>query len=374
MGRGRPFGTTVKKQNGRWAARFSHEGQKHSAGVTFATEAEARKWLATQQADILRGVFQAEDTQQVGRDTLTEYAVSWLRTGTQKQSTKTLYADQLGRIILPVLGGFELRDITPQRVREWHDGVTNGKTAKAQSYRLLKAVMNQAVKDGQITANPCTITGAGNPKTENRPIVPVEDVVRLSNTVPDHHRVLVLVAGFSGLRLGELLALTREDVVMLPGKPMRLKVSKTAYDLPDGRHVGSPKTEAGNRTVTLPASLAVVLDQHLRDKVGREPSSLLFTNNVRKPLTRHAVGQAFKKAVRKLGLDDGIHFHDLRHTAALLTAHSGAAIPEIMRRIGHSSPKAALIYLAATDERDDEIAANIDLTVNLRPSLRAVEG
>jgi integrase len=55
-----------------------------------------------------------------------------------------------------------------------------------------------------------------------------------------------------------------------------------------------------------------------------------------------------------------VHFHDLRHTGNHLTAISGANLRELMVRMGHSSTRAALIYLHSTYERQREIAAAVD--------------
>ena len=57
-----------------------------------------------------------------------------------------------------------------------------------------------------------------------------------------------------------------------------------------------------------------------------------------------------------VGLPEGFHFHDLRHTGNQLAAQSGANIRELMRRMGHKSVRAAMIYHHATDERDQAIA------------------
>jgi integrase len=53
-----------------------------------------------------------------------------------------------------------------------------------------------------------------------------------------------------------------------------------------------------------------------------------------------------------------LHFHDLRHTANTLAA-PGSSTQELMRRMGHASTRAAMIYQHATDERDRLIADSI---------------
>lgn len=67
--------------------------------------------------------------------------------------------------------------------------------------------------------------------------------------------------------------------------------------------------------------------------------------------------QALKKAELEVG---AIHVHDLRHTGNTYAAESGASLAELMSRMGHSSTRAAQVYLHARRERDREIASSLD--------------
>jgi integrase len=57
------------------------------------------------------------------------------------------------------------------------------------------------------------------------------------------------------------------------------------------------------------------------------------------------------------------HFHDLRHTGNTLTAAAGASLRELMDRMGHSSTRAALIYLHGSDARQRAIADGLSKLV-----------
>ena len=76
---------------------------------------------------------------------------------------------------------------------------------------------------------------------------------------------------------------------------------------------------------------------------------LLFLRFPRSPLQ-----QQWKSARNKVGVQ--YRLHDLRHLGATLAAAAGASTKEIMRRIGHSSPTAALRYQHAADDRDKVVA------------------
>lgn len=74
----------------------------------------------------------------------------------------------------------------------------------------------------------------------------------------------------------------------------------------------------------------------------------------------------------------GFHFHDLGHTGKTFAASTGASTKELMSRMGHSSPRAALTYQHATRDRDralaDALSDLVDEATQSQPQLRLVEG
>ncbi len=87
--------------------------------------------------------------------------------------------------------------------------------------------------------------------------------------------------------------------------------------------------------------------------------ALVFTSPTGSPL-RHSNfrRRIWLPALGRSGLA-GTHFHDLRHTGNTLTAGTGANLRELMDRMGHSSTRAALIYLHGSDARQQEIADSL---------------
>jgi integrase len=99
-----------------------------------------------------------------------------------------------------------------------------------------------------------------------------------------------------------------------------------------------------------------------RTYVGRSPNAYVFLRPKGARPTRASFHRIWSKARAKVGVPD-LHLHDLRHTGNTLAAETGATLRELMNRMGHRSPRAALIYLHARDHRDREIAAGLDRTV-----------
>lgn len=68
--------------------------------------------------------------------------------------------------------------------------------------------------------------------------------------------------------------------------------------------------------------------------------------------------RVFKRARKAIGRPD-LRFHDLRHTGATMAAQAGATMRELMDRLGHSTPQAALIYQHAAADRQAALAARL---------------
>lgn len=366
------FGAIDKLPSGRWRARCTGPDGKRRTS-TFTTKADARAWLATQQADTVRRIWRAPEA---GRRTVGEYAADYLGRGDLRESTRSLYAG-LWRLHLALhWATVPVGDVTPAKVRAWHTAAAKGTgpTALAQSYRLLRSILGVAVADEVIPANPCKLRNGGTPKA-GRPsrALTAAEAQALADHLGKHgrtarYRALVLVLAFGGLRFGEATALRRSDV--LDGGA-RLRVER-AVRFFDGRWlVGEPKTDAGRRTVSLPAAVAAVLADHLDRFVPDWPDALVFGTRSGQFLGSANFGQTFRRAVQAIGLPP-VRPHELRHTGATLAAATGASTKELMRRLGHSSPAAALIYQHAADERDSQIARALDAMIG--PAVAIPEG
>ena len=301
-----------------------------------------------------------------GRERLTDFADRWLETRLVKgkplaPTTKQGYVWLLGRNIETTIGEYELARITPSVVRDWYAKVTvtAGRDQAAKSYRLLRAILNTAVDDELIGRNPRRIRGGGSERADERPMIDAALVFKLADSINARLRALVLLAGFVGLRTGELLGLRRCDLDL---ENARLTVLVQAQQVVgQGRVVTGPKSEAGQRTVSLPKVVIEALEKHLANYGQPGEAGVLFRGPRGEPITRALLSKEWQAARTAADAPDGLRIHDLRHHAATLTARMpGITTKELMARIGHASPRAALIYQHATEQRDREIAAYLD--------------
>jgi integrase len=143
--------------------------------------------------------------------------------------------------------------------------------------------------------------------------------------------------------------------------------------LRDGtRLTTAPKTHAGIRAVALPVVATEALATHFERYLVASPDALLFTGPGGGPLRRGTLYKAFWRARDEVGLPD-VTIHDLRHAGATLAAWTGASTKELMARLGHASPRAALRYQHAAATRDIEIARHLDDVFEAARDGRAME-
>jgi integrase len=363
----RRFGNVRKLPSGRFQARYlGPDGMERKAPHTFETEKQAAKWLTIVESEIIKGDWAAPEA---GEVLLSEYGQIWIAERKLGPRTRENYEDLFRLRIRPYLGELALGAIRPQTVRSWRKRLLDAGTPEPQAvkaYSLLRAILNTAVKEDEIIRqNPCRIKGYDRYHTPERPIATVSQVYMLADAMPARFRALILVAAFSGLRWGELAALRRSDVDLAAGT---VRVPRKLAALRNRMEFGPPKSEASNRTVTLPAAALKALKPHMLQHVAAGADALVFTGDKGALLRTGNFGRAvkWKATIAALGLPAGFHFHDLRHTGNNLAASTGASTRELMHRMGHSSMRAALIYQHATSERDREIADAMDKRISKR--------
>ena len=334
----------------------------HSAPATFRTKTEADSFLAGVRADLDQGVWLDPDA---GKVSVADYSVRWLRERPQlRPRTVELYEGLLRNHINPSLGATQMNQLSSARVREWRATMLRsgkpGVSAVAKCYRLLHAIFATAVEDGLVPRNPCIIKGASIERPAERPVASIAQVFEIADAIEPQYRAMVMLGTFCSLRLGEIRALRRRHVDVLH---RTVRVEEQIQELSNGELVvGPPKSDAGVRTVAIPPAILPEIEAHLASFVGVEADAMLFSNINGAPLRRATFYTVWSRAMKRVGIT-GLRFHDLRHTGNTLAAMTGASTKELMSRMGQSSPRAALIYQHATQERDVAIANGLSTLI-----------
>lgn len=386
----RSFGRIRKRPSKRYASGFVYQvgytgpdTATHYAPTTFQTKMDAEGWLRDESRLIERDEWTPPADRNRAKHargtTLEQYAEAWLprhrRPDGQPLKARTIahYRKLLDSRILPELGDLEAKKITEAIVTDWHHGLgTDTPTYTAHAYSLLHLIMKSAEAEKIIAKNPCTIRGATQAKTVHRvePATIAEIEIIVANMLPKY-RLAILLMAWCALRFGEVTELRRSDIDIK--RRNRIHVQRGVVLVDGDRQVTTPKSDAGVRWVSIPPHLIKMIKDHLSEHVGPRPDDLLFTArdgghlsqstlNGKKARVRRIKGRVvkesasgFQRAAEAAGRPD-LRLHDLRHSGAVLAAQTGATLKELMERLGHSTPSAALRYQHAAKDRDAQIA------------------
>jgi integrase len=360
----RAFGQIQRLPSKRYRARYmGPDGVRHNAPRTFDARIDAEAWLTDERRLLVAGTWTPPATRanpSVTRraHTLGGYADAWLADRPLKPRTREHYAALIRNQLAPLLDE-PVADLTPAVVRAWHSALDPTRpTLRAHAYALLRAILATAVHDGLLPQNPCYLRGAGNAKRAHK-VEPatLAQLEALVDAMPPRYRVMVLLAAWCGLRFGELTELRRSDLDLNNGI---VRVRRGVVRV-DGRvEVGTPKTAAGIRDVAIPPHLLPAVREHIAEHAAFGRDGLLFpaATNPTEHLAPSALYRVFYPARKAAGRPD-LRWHDLRHTGAVLAASTGATLAELMARLGHSTPGAALRYQHAAQGRDAAIAAKL---------------
>lgn len=291
-----------------------------------------------------------------------ELAERWYGTKIHlRETTKVQYRYLLDKHLLPFFGHRPTGTVTVLDVQTWlADRKANsrlGSNSVAKAYKVLRMVMDVAVDAGLILRTPCRVKGAATERLPEMRYASPEGVASILAAVEPRWQALILMAAYSGLRWGELAGLRQKHLDPLH---RRVRVAEQVLDVNGHRWFDAPKTDAGVRTVALPAFLVEVLVEHIARYSQPGPEGLVFVMPEGTPLRRENFRRrVWYPAVRATGLE-GLRFHDLRHTNATLAAESGASLRSLMARLGHASAAAAIRYQHKVEGQDAKNADFLD--------------
>lgn len=189
-----------------------------------------------------------------------------------------------------------------------------------------------------------------------RPATVVE-IETITHKMPERLQLAVTCASWLAMRLVEILELRRDDVDL---DAAVVRIRRGLVRVKGKLIIDTPKTVAGVRDVAITTHLIERFRDHLVMHTGSGSDALLFPSSAdpKRHLQAKALYKDYRKA-RAAAARDDLRWHDLRHSGAVLGATAGATLAELMARLGHSTPAAAMRYQHAADGRDQVVAASM---------------
>ncbi|MFT9408245.1 tyrosine-type recombinase/integrase [Acetobacter fabarum] len=224
-----------------------------------------------------------------------------------------------------------------QRAREEGLSTLSGKSVKNHMMRL-SALWNQLNQRELVTRNPWTGWNFENGQKTIRRSWTARELALLasaswhSTSVPEQtFRLATLIAAYSGMRLGEICTLRKEDLQTVDGIPCFLIQ-------PHAETSWSPKTDAGTRIVPIHSKLIEAGILTLKDTTDG-PYLISSLETSKQGVRGAALGRAFSLLKTRIGLPAEITFHSFRHTVSTQLRNADANIREVWidRLLGHEA-------------------------------------
>lgn len=256
--------------------------------------------------------------------------------------------------ILPYFKDKAVNSITPKDIREWQNqqidlGYSDAYLDRIQN--MMTTIMNYAVTYYNLTSNPCDKAGHMGKRTRSMNFWTLEQYNSFLSHITDvTARTALQVLFYSGMRFGELLALTLADLDFTANT---ISITKSLQHKASGPLIGPPKTENGIRCVTMPENIMQEVKAYTGKIYGIQPDDRVFT------FTKSLIRGNMKRGSDATGIPF-IRIHDLRHSHVSLLIELGFTPHLIAERIGDTVQMVNNTYGHLYPNRHGEVADKLN--------------
>lgn len=259
-----PDGTTRRHKTPRhglgkrWIVRWrDHAGDDHKQFFDKKTDAEQA--VARLEIELARRTY---IDPRAGEIAFRDYAEQWRLGQFADPNTAYQVGSRLRLHVYPRLGNLAMQVIMPSHIRSWLRGLTVSLSYQRTLFANVSQIFTAAVADDILAKNPCVNRTVRKPVADPQQVVPrtAQQVTDVHRALPDRYAIVALHAAGTGLRQGEILALTPADIdperrSIHVRRQIKLTPGNQPYfALPKGRKI---------RTVPLPDSIRDALAAHL---------------------------------------------------------------------------------------------------------------
>lgn len=328
--------TSYRKTSTGWKATVSKRKNGKLTQTSkrgFRTKNEAIKWAAAIEADD-NGIEKKKKNM-----LFVDYFDKWVSVyKAQKLQSSTLRKyTHASKILHEHFPDTSIKDMHRSDYQKFINeyGATHSKETVQQINIAVRACIKSAIFDDYITKDFTTNVELvfNHGKTRKVDYLSVEEIKRLITVTVEKldtrytSRYMILTALYTGMRLGEIAALTWKDIDFMH---QTISVSKS-WSFID-KKFKQTKTSSSVRTIKVPADFLKALSAL---KVNH--SSMVFLNNQNRIPSSNAVNKVLKELLAQAGINrQGYHFHSIRHSHVAYLLYQGIDLYAISKRLGHS--------------------------------------
>jgi len=269
------------------------------------------------------------------------YASKYLK---QKENIKSYHEFEniVNHQLLPVFGNMKIDKIKRGSIKEWVDEQLNKKTPKTLSkiLSILKNIFHIAIEYEHIKDNPASsIKLPSHKKTRDMQPFSEEEVKLLIENAEGFFKNYLAVAFYTGMRPGEIIALTLSNVNL---KEMYIEVNRRIKK----GIIDTPKTKNSIRKVPIPNELKPYLENQINKAKEAGVLTLFFTPNTQKMFyDADKLDVYWKRLLKILKMPYRVKYNT-RHTFATLMIKNGVPIHIVSQTMGHKNIQETLTTYA----------------------------
>lgn len=397
---------TTRKKYGRWQARYTApNGQRVKAPATFPTKQDAQGWLAEERKLIDLGTWQPPEVRQRNvqeqqkREALTvgQWVTQWHQR--QKPRLKLSTWQQYQRVIrnritkvqdapgVAKLANMPLYALDKQAVHDWWDAMnqhfpTPQTNRKAHIY--LRAAVGDAVERDMLPTNPVSVRQARvKPQTKDKELPTTDTLMAIVEHTPQRYQLVMVLCLFMGLRIGEALALTREQLVNTgtaeqPQWVVQVRGNLQRVQDEHGRTYmrwQEPKTKAGRRDVPIFPRFNDIVSAHVEGFSPARRDGYLTTTRAGMPVMDTSLRSVLDRARKAAGVEQPVTPHYGRNWLIAHLAESGATPAEIGYLLGQTDLKTITeVYMKVRPENVTAVLGRVGMALDGGGAVVSLEG
>lgn len=384
----RQFGELTQLPSGRWRDRYTGPDlARHKAPKTFPAKLDGEGWLAAEKRlidlDAWAPPAQRAAEAEAAKVTVAQWLARYLelRASSLRKSTLQMYRKTLENRVTEVggeaavLATVPLVKLSAKDVHRWWDAMAlqfpDTKPTNRRAHMILRAAMSAAVERELIPVNPVAVKAArSKPKPKQKTLPTTEELLAIVEHLPQPYQFAGALCLFQGLRIGEMLALRRENVIVTGTGDEARAVVRVRANLQRVRNEAGrcvmveqpPKSAAGRRDVPILEECLPYLEAHLDAMEDKSPRALVTSTRTGVPVLDTSFRSVFIRARKAAGVRDDITPHYGRNWLITALAELGATPAEIGVILGQTDLNTITQdYMKVRESRPEELMRRVSI-------------